>query len=79
MGNRKAGKMPVSERAKQFMPFAALRGLEEALAEQDRTYRAYAEQASGRCVAEESELYGTSGGESVPCADAAGLPNEESA
>ncbi len=30
-------KMPVSERAKQFMPFAALKGLPEALAEREKT------------------------------------------
>lgn len=29
--------MPVSERAKQFMPFAALRGLPEALREMEKT------------------------------------------
>ena len=28
--------MPVSQRAKQFMPFSAVKGLEEALAEQER-------------------------------------------
>jgi len=29
-------KMPVSDRAKQFSPFAAIRGLEEALAEKEK-------------------------------------------
>lgn len=29
-------KMPISERAKQFMPFAAVKGLEEALAAKER-------------------------------------------
>lgn len=39
MGSReedRRGKMPVSERAKQFMPFSPLRGLGLALAEQER-------------------------------------------
>ena len=31
MGKRPRHKMPISERAKQFAPFAAIRGLEEAL------------------------------------------------
>ena len=30
--------MPVSERAKQFAPFSALRGLEEALERQEQLY-----------------------------------------
>ena len=34
MANR--GKMPLKERAKQFMPFAALKGLPEALAEVEK-------------------------------------------
>lgn len=34
--NKQRMKMPVSERAKQFMPFAALRGLPEALAEKEK-------------------------------------------
>ena len=33
-----AEKMPVSERAKQFMPFAALKGFEEAIAQKEREY-----------------------------------------
>ncbi|MBR5559536.1 MAG: YolD-like family protein [Oscillospiraceae bacterium] len=36
MGNKIRGKMPVSERAKQFAPFSALRGLPEELAEKER-------------------------------------------
>lgn len=36
MANRPKQKMPVSERAKQFMPFAALKGLPEALREMER-------------------------------------------
>ena len=36
MGNRMRTKMPVSERAKQFAPFSALRGLPEKLAEKER-------------------------------------------
>ena len=35
---RPAMKMPVSERAKQFMPFAALKGFEEAIALKEREY-----------------------------------------
>lgn len=31
MGNKPMAKMPVSERAKQFMPFKAVSGLDEAL------------------------------------------------
>ena len=36
MANRPKQKMPVSERAKQFMPFAALKGLSEALAAKEK-------------------------------------------
>lgn len=36
MASRPRAKMPVSERAKQFMPFAAVRGLNEALAKKER-------------------------------------------
>ena len=36
MGNRMREKMPVSERAKQFAPFSALRGLPQELAEKER-------------------------------------------
>ena len=36
MANKIHPKMPVSQRAKQFMPFAALDGLEEALAQKER-------------------------------------------
>ncbi len=31
MASKPKSKMPVSERAKQFMPFSALKGLEEAI------------------------------------------------
>lgn len=34
--NRALHKMPVADRAKQFMPFSALRGLSEALAAKER-------------------------------------------
>lgn len=36
MASKPRIKMPVSERAKQFMPFSALKGLEEALREKER-------------------------------------------
>lgn len=36
MGHRPANKMSRQERAKQFMPFAALKGLPEALAKKER-------------------------------------------
>ncbi len=36
MANKPMAKMPVAERAKQFMPFAAVRGLNEALAKKER-------------------------------------------
>ncbi len=36
MENKIRSKMPVSERAKQFAPFSALRGLPEELAEKER-------------------------------------------
>ena len=36
MANKPRMKMPVSERAKQFMPFSALKGLEDALREKER-------------------------------------------
>ncbi len=32
MGSKPKNKMPIADRAKQFMPFAALKGLPEALA-----------------------------------------------
>ncbi len=37
MANKPRHKMPVEERAKQFMPFAALKGLPEALAAKEKT------------------------------------------
>lgn len=36
MAGRPRDKMPVADRAKQFMPFSALRGLSEALAAKER-------------------------------------------
>lgn len=36
MVSKSRAKMPVSQRAKQFMPFAALKGLEEALAKKEK-------------------------------------------
>lgn len=36
MASRPRVKMPISERAKQFMPFAALKGLPEALLKKER-------------------------------------------
>ena len=36
MEHKQRTKMPVSQRAKQFMPFAAVKGLERAIAEQDQ-------------------------------------------
>lgn len=36
MGNKPRVHMPISDRAKQFMPFSALRGLRAALAEKER-------------------------------------------
>lgn len=36
MGSRPKTKMPREERAKQFMPFAALKGLDEALAAKEK-------------------------------------------
>ncbi len=36
MAKKPKSKMPAAERAKQFMPFAAVRGLEQALAEKER-------------------------------------------
>lgn len=35
MERKQRAKMPASQRAKQFMPFAAVKGLEKAIAEQD--------------------------------------------
>ena len=40
MGINLRQKMPVSERAKQFMPFAALKGLPEALTQMEREHNA---------------------------------------
>lgn len=40
MGINLRQKMPVSERAKQFMPFAALKGLPEALTHMEREHHA---------------------------------------
>lgn len=36
MERKQRAKMPASQRAKQFMPFAAVKGLEKAIAEQDQ-------------------------------------------
>lgn len=36
MEHKQRAKMPVSQRAKQFMPFAAVKGLEKAIAEQEQ-------------------------------------------
>lgn len=36
MAHKPKNKMPISDRAKQFMPFAALKGLPEALAAKER-------------------------------------------
>ncbi len=36
MANKPKNKMPIADRAKQFMPFAALKGLPEALAAKER-------------------------------------------
>ncbi|MHB8128970.1 MAG: YolD-like family protein [Mobilitalea sp.] len=36
MANRPKAPMPISERAKQFLPFAAVKGLTEALAKKDK-------------------------------------------
>lgn len=36
MGNKPKNKMPIEERAKQFMPFAALKGLPDALAAKEK-------------------------------------------
>ena len=38
MANKPREKMPVSERAKQFIPFSALKGLNEALAQNEKRY-----------------------------------------
>lgn len=37
MANKPKHKMPIEERAKQFMPFTALKGLPEALAAKEKT------------------------------------------
>lgn len=37
MEHKQRAKMSVSQRAKQFMPFAAVKGLEEAILEQEQT------------------------------------------
>lgn len=36
MANKPRSKMPIEDRAKQFMPFAALKGLPEALAAKEK-------------------------------------------
>lgn len=38
MERKQRAKMPPSQRAKQFMPFAAVKGLEMAIAEQDQKF-----------------------------------------
>lgn len=35
VASRPKNKMPISERAKQFMPFSALKGLDEAIAKKE--------------------------------------------
>lgn len=37
MEHKQRAKMPASQRAKQFMPFAAVKGLEEAILEQEQS------------------------------------------
>ena len=37
MEHKQRAKMPASQRAKQFMPFAAVKGLEKAILEQEQT------------------------------------------
>ena len=38
MASRPKNKMPISERAKQFMPFSALKGLDEAIAKKEQEF-----------------------------------------
>ena len=38
VANRPKNKMPISERAKQFMPFSALKGLDEAIAKKEQEH-----------------------------------------
>ena len=47
MENKQENRMPVPERAKQFMPFSALRGLEEALEKVEAEESRKAEKAAG--------------------------------
>ncbi|MBQ9993778.1 MAG: YolD-like family protein [Clostridia bacterium] len=48
MANRPRHKMPVSERAKQFAPFSAVKGLTEALQRAEKIYQPMAELAPER-------------------------------
>ncbi len=47
MGHRPVSKMPVSERAKQFAPFSALGGLEQALKKKEEEAELKAEGKTG--------------------------------
>ena len=38
MASKPKTKMPISERAKQFMPFSALKGLDEAIAKKEEQH-----------------------------------------
>lgn len=52
----KRAKMPVSERAKQFMPFSALKGFREALIEKEKTFVPKAEIAEDEAAIIEGRL-----------------------
>ena len=52
----KRAKMPISERAKQFMPFSALKGFREALIEKEKTIVPKAELAEDQAEIIEAKL-----------------------
>lgn len=56
MANKPRNKMPIEERAKQFMPFAALKGLPEALAAKERQIMAEADRHSLPPAQEDTSL-----------------------
>lgn len=57
MAQRPKNKMPVSDRAKQFMPFSALRGLEEALTAKEHISVPKAELSEERAMELDSQMH----------------------
>ena len=62
VAQRPKTKMPVADRAKQFMPFSALRGLEDALAARERILVSKAELSEERAMELDTKMHQLSRG-----------------